>query len=153
MAYRQAVRSSSRAGVESVRIPAMLKSSTLRSVWIWLAAFAVLLSAIAPTISHASRSVRGVDLDYISICTTSGMKWVDVKTGETLDTAPDSAEVDNQPDRCDGCLSHPHALLPHSFESSVQLVLTQSEKPFLFFHAPKRLYAWSQANPRAPPLV
>ena len=125
----------------------------MRSVWIWLAAFAVLLSAIAPTISHASRSVRGVDLDYIAICTTSGMKWVDVKTGETLDTAPYSAEVATQPDRCDGCLSHPHALLPQRFESTVQLVLAQPEKPFLFFHAPKKLYAWSQANPRAPPLV
>lgn len=131
----------------------MLKSLKMKYVWIWLTALAVLLSAIAPTISHASRAVRGVDLEYVSICTTSGMKWLDVKTGEISDQAPASSEVVNQADRCDCCLTKPLALSPKLFDDIQVVSVTRSDMPFLFYHAPEKLHAWSQSNPRAPPVI
>ena len=131
----------------------MLKSSKSRVLWIWLTAIAVMLSAIAPTISHASRAVRGVDLEYVSICTTSGMKWLDVKTGEISDSTPSAAEVAIQADRCECCLTQPLALIPNLFNEVHMLSITRSDMPFLFYHAPAKLHAWSQSIPRAPPVI
>lgn len=119
--------------------------------WTWLTALAVLLSALAPTISHATRARQGDSLEFSSICTNSGLKWVDAKTGEILEAAPASTIVPGHDGFCDACFTHTPALLPTSQIDALITKPTETALPFLFLHAPRTLFAWSQSNPRAPP--
>lgn len=120
-------------------------------LWIWLTTIAVMLSALAPSISFASRAIQGADIDFASICTATGLKWVNNKSGEILESAPASGDSAVHAERCEACLTHPLAILPVSQVTLYTPVISITRLPSLFFLAPRTLFAWSQANPRAPP--
>jgi hypothetical protein len=121
--------------------------------WSWLTAIALLLSALAPSISFASSAIQGTQIDFASICTATGLKWVDNQSGEVLDAAPASGKSAVHAERCEACLMHPLAVLPVSEAPLCTPAVTITRLPALFFQAPRTLFVWSQANPRGPPAI
>ena len=55
----------------------------------WIAALAILLSALAPSISHAVVAYAGGPADSVLVCTSTGYKWVNVTTGEQRNASGD----------------------------------------------------------------
>ena len=115
----------------------------------WLATFAILLAALAPSISHAMAAVNG-GKSWIEVCTASGTTLVQV----AADQAPGKsapAEKSVHLEHCPFCAPQaaygpaPAALaaLPAAVGSEVL--------PELYYRAPRPLFAWAASQPRAPP--
>ena len=116
----------------------------------WIACFAILLAALAPALSHAVQ--RDVPAGWIEICSVTGAKLVRIDDG-----APSPSESGQQPTHadthCPYCALHVDALgLPPSAPATVNLWALSFHVPELFLLAPRPLFAWASAQPRAPPL-
>lgn len=112
--------------------------------------FAILLGALAPTLSHAL-SQPGNGKRMVQVCTVAGMKMVAVddaaRQGKTDDASLFPAE------RCPFCATHAHLpALPSSPLPPFAPIDGSESFPSLFFHAPRPLFVWAAAQPRAPPL-
>lgn len=118
-----------------------------RRLTTWIAALAILLASLAPSLSHALASGSGAN--WIEICTTQGSKWI--AAGEDgSERAPASAHVLKH---CPYCSVHAPALgLPPSNDSAQLPSRLAHEIPLAFLAAPRTLHAWVSAQPRAPPL-
>jgi hypothetical protein len=116
----------------------------------WFAAIAMLFATLAPAVSQAV-SINQVLKDGLTpICTHAGLKWVDVATGEVRESPPDAGGAGHL-ERCPFCLTSPPGLpTTHANVTFAQPVFP-GESPYLFEHAPRTLFVWSRANPRAPP--
>ena len=125
--------------------------STRRPLFFWLALLAVLLNALAPSVSHALAASR--PQIPVDVCGVHG--------GQALATA---AAILNQQDRhgadavlddCAQCLTHCLAHGGHALPPPVAAPFAPApagvERPFLFFHAPRPLLALAAAPPRGPP--
>lgn len=121
----------------------------------WIACFAILWAALAPSISHAVQSglSQGQGSGWTEVCTVTGAKLVLL--------AADPGEASSQPrsevqtlKHCPYCGLHASELgLPPTPPDQATLVLPQLglAMPALFLHAPRRLYVWVSTQPRAPP--
>ncbi len=114
----------------------MMNKSTRWRWQIWIACFAILLNALAPSISHALAVSGGLDP---AICSTGSAKQKPpVKLAPMAD--------------CAFCLPHAGTdLLP---PPAVPVVLApdgHAARPYLFYHSPRPLLALSAAPPRGPP--
>ena len=112
----------------------------------WIAALAILLSALAPALSHALAADGGAS--WVEICTTQGSKWIQAEDGS--EGAPASTHV---LDHCPYCSLHAPTLglPPTGLVGPLPLQLSH-EVPLAFLFAPRTLHAWLSAQPRAPPL-
>lgn len=113
----------------------------------WIAALAILVASLAPALSHAMASATGTH--WVEVCTTQGAKWVQAgEDGSEHSTAP--AHV---LEHCPYCSLHAPTLGLPSVTQLVHLPgrLTHAVPP-AFLSAPRTLYAWVTAQPRAPPL-
>lgn len=117
-----------------------------RRLTTWIAALAILLAALAPSLSHALASATGVE--WIEICTAQGSKWV--AAGEdSPERVPASAHV---LDHCPCCSIHaPDLGLPPAIDTAHQPSRQVHDVPLAFLAAPRTLHAWVSAQPRAPP--
>ena len=131
----------------------MIESRTVKThrfsrVWNWLAALAVLVSAIMPAWSHAAR-VNGDASPVLEICTAAGIRWIDTGTGEIHDQAPDAGHS-AQSGHCAWCSLQPLALLP-----ALPVVATPVDSSFALSVSPgvtaPGIQSWLLAQPRAPP--
>lgn len=138
----------------------MQSKSTSWRWTIWIACFAVLMNALAPSISHAMAAMNGVPATW-EVCRTDGSAAVaglgqDRGQGELVavgslvkkaieKTAPAMAD-------CGYCLPHGGsvALMPTTI-TGLGLVTGHALRPFLFYRAPQPLLALSAAPPRGPP--
>ncbi len=112
----------------------------------WIAALAILLASLAPSLSHALASASGAG--WIEICTVQGSKWISADQAGS-ERAPASAHV---ADHCPYCSLHTPALgLPPADTSTGQPPSLAHEVPLAFLAAPRTLHAWVSAQPRAPP--
>jgi len=112
----------------------------------WIAAFAILLASLAPSLSHALGSATGES--WIEICTSQGSKWI----AEKSDGSPSTPTASHVFEHCPFCSMHAPALgLPPSPEAVPLLVEGHGEFPPAFYAAPRTLHAWLSARPRAPP--
>jgi hypothetical protein len=113
----------------------------------WIAVLAILLSSLAPSLSHALAS--GAGSNWVEICTTQGSKWIAAGEDGT-ERAPASAHV---LDHCPYCSLHAPTLGLPPVASLVHLPLRLAhEVPRAFLPAPRTQHAWVSAQPRAPPL-
>jgi hypothetical protein len=108
---------------------------------LWIAILALLFSAIAPSVSHAVSAAS--QIPGLEMCSINGQP---MKTKSLSDTIVHTFE------HCPYCAAHatPPSLPPPSawhfpLEAGAQIF------PSLFYHSPQPLFAWSTANPRAPP--
>lgn len=117
---------------------------------IWLALIAVLALALAPTVSRALAAANGASM-WTEVCTPAGMKLQAV-----ADTAEDAPVAQGgqigQLEQCGYCaLSAGAAPLPMAASPALPAVAAAAALPALFLQAPRTLYAWRSAQPRAPP--
>jgi hypothetical protein len=116
----------------------------------WLALAAMLALALLPSVSHALRFAQGDPLSLAEICTPQGMRTVLVD-GAADDNMPATAAAGADCPYCSLC-GHLAALPPAS-PSMLPPMVAQAAVPSLFLQAPRTLFAWASAQPRAPPVL
>jgi hypothetical protein len=142
----------------------MGKSST-RRLQIWIACFAILLNALAPSISHALSRMAGPS-NMIEICSASGTRWISgdgagaVVAGlagaqfsaETPSTLDSTTSPLLHLEHCPFCMTHAGTFALPSPSTTLFAVQSGHDLfPALFYHSPSPLFSWSAAHPRAPP--
>lgn len=116
----------------------------------WMAVLAVLMAALAPSISHALGSKNGGS--SIEICTSVGAKWVNAGGGNG-DEAPKTPSA-HPLEHCPYCSLHATTIpIPAASIATVPVLLPAHDLPIAFLAAPRTLHAWVSAQPRAPPLL
>lgn len=114
----------------------------------WIAVLAILMAALAPSISHALGAKNGAS--WIEVCTSVGAKWVQ-PDGSSKDQAPASGDV-HPFEHCPYCSLHANAVAIPAAPVVPALAISSSDLlPTAFLAAPRTLYAWVSAQPRAPP--
>ena len=133
----------------------MQSKSTSWRWTIWIACFAVLMNALAPSISHAMASARGVPATW-EICRTDGSGLAapgqpDLVVVGALAKKITQTKIAAMED-CGYCLPHGGsvALMPSTI-TGLGLMGGHALRPFLFYRAPQPLVALSAAPPRGPP--
>lgn len=116
----------------------------------WIACFAVLFASLAPTVSHAL-ATDSSHAFWAEICSVDGLRLIKTTDGVTPE-APAPANGGMHFEHCPFCLTHADslALLPTP-AMTVPVADNGRQHPSLFYHAPRPLFAWTAAQPRAPP--
>lgn len=130
------------------RMAAMLIGRRLGALTSWIACFAILLSALAPTWSHSFRSE--VPTGWAEICSATGAKLIKLdEPGKSSGEGSDAQAMKH----CPYCSTHATVLgLPPAPPTGLILDNLAFHVPELFLAAPRTLFAWASAQPRAPPL-
>jgi hypothetical protein len=120
----------------------------------WAACLAILMSALAPSVSHALALARGVDIAWMEVCSVAGVKLVKADAGVDKAGAPASHETLAQAGHCPYCSTHAASFaLPPKASPAFQLTGDAGLRPMLFYQSPRPLPVWTDAHSRAPPLV
>jgi hypothetical protein len=126
----------------------MLGHRLLRIALTWLASLAILMPVLAPTVSHAMQDDG--PLRWAEICSASGSKQLLL---DGSDTRPQDPTPSHVLEHCPYCSLHSSALgMPPAATMLPLLVALGEPVPELFLRAPRPLFAWASAQPRAPPL-
>lgn len=123
-----------------------------KPLFVWIACFAMLLNALAPSISHAVTAWSSASAPAMEVCTMNGVQSIAATAG--LPAGDHSGQTDaGNSGHCHFCLAHcgSLALLPTGMPVRA-IVAGHDLFPHLFYHAPYRLFSWAAANPRGPPL-
>lgn len=122
----------------------MLKRLIKWRLQIWIACFAILMNALAPSISHAL-AAAGAMPAVVEICTVEG------RVAAVLDDAAPLSGMSAMAD-CAYCLPHGGSdLLTPPAPTALGLSGGHALRPFLFYRAPTPLLVLSAAPPRGPP--
>lgn len=111
----------------------------------WLALVAMLGLALAPTLSHALAASNSGD-PWSEICSMGGAKMAPVQAD-----AGQAADAGAHLGHCPLCGQIGDAPTLPSAEYLPVRVDGATHRPALFLHAPRTLFAWVAAQPRAPP--
>jgi Protein of unknown function (DUF2946) len=113
-----------------------------------MAVLALLMAALAPSISHALSAGQGDT--WTEICTAVGSRWVQAD-GPSSDPAPASGDV-HALEHCPYCSLHANDLaIPAAPAAAAPALAGPDLLPVAFLAAPRTLHAWLSAQPRAPP--
>ncbi|MEQ1684931.1 MAG: DUF2946 domain-containing protein [Burkholderiaceae bacterium] len=115
----------------------------------WIAVLAILMAALAPSLSHALGAKNGASL--IEVCTSLGAKWVQ-PDGSSTEQTPASGNV-HPFEHCPCCSLHADAIATPAAPVVLPLMTPPALLPAAFLAAPRTLYAWVTAQPRAPPQI
>lgn len=127
-----------------------LKSKLL---FIWIACFAMLINAFAPSISHAVTAWSSTPAPMMEICTMNGVQSFAAMDGQT-DSDHSGPGNAGSGEHCPFCLPHGGSIgMPPSDLPLRPIVAGHDLFPHLFYHAPYRLFSWTAAKPRGPPLA
>lgn len=133
-----------------------------RRLYCWIALCAMLLGALAPTLSRALGAGEGLAKAagfWLEVCSASGNHLVTLSVAEVAlyadhaavpaDEGGDGAGVLNA---CPYCASALTVFdLPHAGRTPVLAAAADRLLPDRFLLSPRPLFAWSAARPRAPP--
>jgi hypothetical protein len=124
-------------------------NTVTRHLAAWIACFAMLFAALAPSVSHALSTSRGEP--WTEICSVGGKKFVKVSVDQGGTTDPASQDSIHL-EHCPFCATHADAIaLPPAAGLSILLIDTRDTHPFLFLRSPHPLAIWTVAQSRAPP--
>ena len=131
----------------------MLISQGRAVVVLWIACIAILMAALAPTLSRALTVASGKVVPSFEICSvTSGisMNMLPVKFGAQQPSAPQQSTMTMGD--CPCCSMHADTL----YITPTTLVLATGELitgllPVLFYQSATPLFAWTPVQPRGPP--
>lgn len=119
-----------------------------QALWIWIAVAAVLMNALAPSISHALSYAEGNPAAF-EICRAD--KSRPLAPAFLLDGETDKKGMSMGED-CGYCVTHAGSFgMPPSTVSGLPYAAQSKIHPFLFYRAPQPLAAWSASRPRGPP--
>ncbi len=128
----------------------MIVFRAYRTVFAWFACLALLLASLAPSIAQALQ--RGGSGTWTEVCTVLGSKLVAVD-GSTDKSKP-VVPAKHLLQHCPFCSLHVTALgMPPAPLSVPALVPLGFTVPELMLAAPRTLFAWATAQPRAPPYL
>ncbi|HNW61578.1 MAG TPA: DUF2946 domain-containing protein [Piscinibacter sp.] len=117
-----------------------------RRLTTWIAALAILLASLAPSLSHALGSVNGSS--WIEICSSQGSKWVE----DGSDGTSSVPAAGHAFEHCAFCSTHAPALgLPPSPALAPFPIEGHGSFPPAFYAAPRTQHVWVSSRPRAPP--
>jgi hypothetical protein len=127
---------------------------SIRQVAAWIACLAILLAALAPSISHALNGSGRVGEGWLEICSaTSAGKVMQVADAQNP-IAPASADHAKHLAHCPFCSSHLGAVdLPASLDLALRILDPTPAYPALFYQSPRPLFLWAAAQSRAPPCI
>ena len=135
-------------------MPAMPNKSMRKQLTIWIACFAILMNALAPSISHAMAAFSGDPATW-EICRSDGAAVAAPGQPDLVVVGFGAAKSKmGKMEHCGYCLPHAgsHALLPTAI-TGLGIYGGQELRPFLFYRAPQPLLALSAAPPRGPPAI
>ena len=137
-------------------MPAMQMHSSTRLRWIWIAMFAIVLNALAPTISHAlAAQSRSWEICLNDGTRISGRGEMDLSTflaATDRSKAPPKPAMQMDMDDCDYCLPHAGTYgLLGATSAPALLPAGRALRPVLFYQSPQPLAVWSASIPRGPP--
>lgn len=129
----------------------MLRTDALRRLAAWMACFAILLAALAPSLSSVLAAGRSHGLTLVEICTPRGLTriWLaeqDARAPEVPSTV--------HAGQCPFCLPHPGAVaipVTATLAAAVTPVLSDFALPTL--PAPPARLSWATPRSRAPPAI
>ncbi len=126
-----------------------------RSWAVWVASFAILVNAFVPAWAQAWFQSRAGAASWVEVCSTSNFKVDALKSSSTFDADQAPAKNSMKSAHCPFCLPHAgsFALLPSVTPVVVASLSQHDAHPPLFYSAPRPLFAWTQAQPRAPPVA
>jgi hypothetical protein len=132
----------------------MKMTKSMHRMTVWIACCAILLSSLAPSISHAVAAAKGVPNGWTEICTVAGAKLVKLDSGAPESTLPAPTEKSTHFEHCPFCLHHAVSLgLPPNGDFVMPVVEGTHILPSLFYQASRPPFAWAAAQPRAPPAI
>lgn len=124
----------------------VLLSQSTRRLISWVALLAIVMAALAPTVSRA----LGPDAAaaWVEICTAQGSRWV--AAADQGDAG--SSDAGHAGEHCPYCSLHLPVLgTPPAATPVLVLPALAHAVPAAFLAAPRTLHAWVVAQPRAPP--
>ncbi len=130
------------------RLARMRFDRSSRLLTSWIAVLALVMAALAPSVSGAISAGPGAS--WVEICTSIGAKWAQAE-GASQDEAPASGTV-HAFEHCPFCSLHLDALpIPDDSALLVSAPSVSDLLPTAFLAAPHTLHAWRTGQPRAPP--
>lgn len=126
----------------------------IKPLFIWIACFAMLVNALAPSISHAVNARSSTPSSpMMEICTMTGIQSIAALPGLPAGDHSGPGGAGDSP-HCPFCLPHGGSVALPPPDLPVRAIVAGHDLfPSLFYHAPYRLFSWTAANPRGPPLV
>lgn len=122
-----------------------------RVVTAWMACFAIMLVALAPSISHALGAKKASTKEWTEICTSTGVKQVKL-TGEGAEPFS-PGKHDQHSEDCPFCRIQGDSLgPPPAGAAGIVAAEPMRSSPSLFYEGPRSLFMWAPAQSRAPPL-
>lgn len=119
----------------------------------WLAMLALVLGALAPTVTQAMVADGERD-GWLQICSVSGMVWVKADAAQPDDPQPGSGAPQGQASQqCAWCTLHGGAAGLPAADLPPVLPAQLTELPPAFFFEPTAAAVWAPAQSRAPPLA
>ena len=116
---------------------------------VWIACFAILLNALAPSISYALNARTERASPTTEIC-RAGMKMASPSPMHHTSGKTDAPGAKH----CPFCLPHAGSFaLPPPSVPCCALAAGHDLFPSLFYLSPQPLFSWAAANPRGPPLL
>ncbi|MGE0348218.1 DUF2946 domain-containing protein [Hydrogenophaga sp.] len=118
----------------------------------WLALFAMLLGALAPTVAQAVVVSQGGQ-GWVQVCSASGMVWVQADALEAQVDADGQKPMADASRHCPWCSLQGAAGLPPALPSQPVALESRTERPQARAGAPTPSTHWPAAPSRAPPLA
>ncbi|MDO8050198.1 DUF2946 domain-containing protein [Janthinobacterium sp. SUN211] len=119
----------------------------------WIACFAILLAALAPSISQAVATAKQESgSGWAEICSVAGIRFVQVDNDGAADEKSGGKAM--QMEHCAFCSTHAGSVgLPPASPVLPLLVASGTAIfPALYYQSPAPLFIWSTAQSRAPPI-
>ena len=116
---------------------------------VWIACFAILLNALAPSISYALNARTDSAAPMAEVCRmgTSMAKPAPIHHSSDQGDAHGAKH-------CPFCLPHAGSFaLPPPDVPRCAIAAGHDLFPSLFYQSPQPLFSWAAANPRGPPLL
>lgn len=120
----------------------------------WIACFAILLAALAPSISQAVANAKQESgSGWAEICSVAGIRFVQVDDDGAADEKSGGKAM--QMEHCAFCSTHAGSVgLPPTSPVLPLLVASGTAIfPALYYQSPSPLFIWSTAQSRAPPTL
>ncbi|BCM24709.1 DUF2946 domain-containing protein [Methyloradius palustris] len=118
------------------------------------ACLTILLNALAPAISHATAVAHGNQVPWLKICSqsnTTPLNLIDASNKQGSNKSDDSRPMSMED--CGYCLNHAGSFgMTHQLALNLPDLDLSYSLPYLFYHAPGKLFVWASSNPRAPPV-
>ena len=121
----------------------------------WIACFAILLAALAPSISQAVANAKQQSgSGWAEICSVAGIRFVQVVEDGTTEDGKSAGKA-MQMEHCTFCSTHAGSvgLPPTSPALPLPVISGTAIFPALYYQSPAPLFIWSTAQSRAPPAL